>query len=389
MSNAAGKAAKFTAKALILKVIGPYLAVFFAILAVLLFVLFLVISGAVTGGGRQEEEAQTSTQCVVTASDTTDKKSKTVNVPKEYQEPIKNAAKVSGLPEQVAAAQIKQESGFNAQAGSPAGAQGPAQFMPDTWARYGNGGDIHSVKDSLDAYGRYMKDLREQVKKYANGDANKEVQLTLAAYNAGPGAVEKYQGIPPYPETENYVSIITGSGQTKFSQDCAASDGGKAWDGDLGKGEWTVPLPGGQFTSGYGGRNVPGLPDWAQNHVGVDLSTGGNAPIIAPTDMTVTGTLPNDHCVMAKMDAKPGFQFAFCHMESLDVKKGQKIKRGKQIGVESGFMGGNPSGAAKHLHFEIYKPDCAGGKNGGMNIPYDGCNLDPEPILKQKGAWVK
>lgn len=123
--------------------------------------------------------------------------------------------------------------------------------------------------------------------------------------------------------------------------------------------------------------------------MGVDLSTGGGAPIIAPADMTVTGTLENDHCVMAKMDGEPGFQFAFCHMESLNVKKGQKIKRGKQIGIESGFMGGSPSGAAKHLHFEIYKPNCGNRKNGGANVPYDGCNIDPEPILKEKGAWVK
>ncbi|GHD89000.1 peptidoglycan DD-metalloendopeptidase family protein [Kocuria marina] len=314
---------------------------------------------------------------------------KTINVPKAFQEPIKKAAKVSGLPEQTVAAQIKVESNFDTQAGSKAGAQGPAQFTPETWALYGQGGDIHDIEDSMAAYGRYMKALRGEVKSLAGDDANKLVRLTLAAYNAGPVAVQKAKGIPPFQETQDYVSKITGSAQMSFSGECKAVEGGKSWNGDLGKGEWTIPLPGGQFTSGYGGRNVPGLPSWAQNHMGVDLSAGGGAPIIAPTDITVTGTLPNDHCVMGKMDSKPGFQVAFCHMKSLDVKKGEKIKRGKQIGVESGFMGGNPSGAAAHLHFEVYRPNCGAGKNGGMNFPYDGCNIDPEPILKEKGAWVK
>lgn len=312
-----------------------------------------------------------------------------VNIPEAFKKPLADAAKVAGLPEQTAAAQIKLESNFDTQAGSPAGAQGPAQFTPETWARYGAGGDIHDIEDSMSAYGRYMKALREEVKPLAGDDANKLVRLTLAAYNAGPGAVQKAKGIPPFEETRVYVEKITGSAQMEFSGGCKAVEGGKSWNGDLGKGEWTIPLPDGKFTSGYGGRNVPGLPAWAQNHVGVDLSTGGGAPIIAPADMTVTGTLENDHCVMAKMDGEPGFQFAFCHVESLNVKKGQKIKRGKQVGIESGFMGGSPSGAAKHLHFEIYKPNCGNGKNGGANVPYDGCNIDPEPILKEKGAWVK
>lgn len=356
-----------------------------ALVAVVLVVplLIAVLAGGIAG----QLSLDTGSSCTnaVAAGDG----GKTVNVPKDFQEPIKKAAKASGLPEQTVAAQIEAESQFNTQAGSSAGAQGPAQFTPETWARYGQGGDIHDIEDAMAAYGRYMKALREEVKELAGDDANKLVRLTLAAYNAGPGAVEKYKGVPPFEETQTYVSKITGSAQMSFSGDCKAVEGGKSWNGDLGKGEWTAPLPGGSFTSGYGGRNVPGLPAWAQNHVGVDLSTGGGAPIIAPTDMTVTGTLTNDHCVMAKMDSKPGFQFAFCHMKSLDVRKGEKIKRGKQIGIESGFMEGNASGAAAHLHFEVYKPNCAGGKNGGMNIPYDGCNLDPEPILKEKGAWVK
>ena len=359
-----------------------------AILAAIVgFILFFVLMLTVIAGSTEEEEESS---CAVTVSDTKgDSKKSADNVPNGWGPLVDKAAKEAGIPSSVAKAQLQQESQWDPKAGSSAGAQGLAQFTPETWATYGNGGDVTDPEDSIAAYGRYMKALKSQVEPLAKGDANELVRLTLAAYNAGPGAVEKYKGVPPFPETQDYVKTILDGGQDNFSANCAAPEGGKAWDGDLGPGEWTMPLPGGKFTSGYGPRNVPGLPAWAQNHVGVDISSGGGAPIIAPTDVTVVGTLENDHCVMAKMDSKPGFQFAFCHMKSLDVKKGQKIKRGKQIGVEGGFMGGNPSGAAAHLHFEIYKPNCGAGKNGGANVPYDGCNVDPQPILKEKGAWAK
>ena len=74
--------------------------------------------------------------------------------------------------------------------------------MPATWASYGNGGDPFSAKDAIPAYGRYMAALKTEVQGVAGNDANLLVQLTLAAYNAGPGAVQQYKGIPPYQETE-------------------------------------------------------------------------------------------------------------------------------------------------------------------------------------------
>lgn len=97
---------------------------------------------------------------------------------------------------------IANESGFNANATSPVGAQGLMQLMPGTAAGLG-------VKDSYDpgqnVYGgtRYIKGLLERFK----GD----VKLAVAAYNAGPGAVEKYGGVPPYRETQNYVAAVLDS----------------------------------------------------------------------------------------------------------------------------------------------------------------------------------
>ena len=97
---------------------------------------------------------------------------------------------------------IANESGFNANATSKVGAQGLMQLMPSTAQSVG-------VRDSYDpaqnvAGGtRYLKGLLDRF----NGD----VRLAVAAYNAGPGAVEKYGDVPPYAETQNYVQNVLGS----------------------------------------------------------------------------------------------------------------------------------------------------------------------------------
>lgn len=102
-------------------------------------------------------------------------------------------------------AQIRQESRFNQHAKSPAGAVGVAQIMPET--AKGWKVDPKDPLQALDAaarnMGRYMRTYKAQ-----GHDERTSYKMALAAYNAGPGAVAKYKGIPPYPETKNYVSII-------------------------------------------------------------------------------------------------------------------------------------------------------------------------------------
>jgi len=96
------------------------------------------------------------------------------------------------------AAQLLAESNFDPYAGSPAGAQGIAQFMPATAATYGLR-DPYDPVEAIDAQAHLMSDLLRRF-----GDP----ALALAAYNAGPGAVEPCNCIPGYPETQAYVSRI-------------------------------------------------------------------------------------------------------------------------------------------------------------------------------------
>jgi soluble lytic murein transglycosylase-like protein len=116
-----------------------------------------------------------------------------------YGAEITAAAQRNGLDPALLAGLIKQESGFNPNAGSPAGAQGLCQLMPDT-ARGLGVTDVHDPVQSIEGGAKY---LAQQLKTF-NGD----VARALAAYNAGPGAVQRYGGVPPYAETQNYVRAV-------------------------------------------------------------------------------------------------------------------------------------------------------------------------------------
>lgn len=110
------------------------------------------------------------------------------------------------------AAQISAESNWNPKAQSPVGAEGLSQFMPGTWRTWGVDADAdgradpYTAADAIMTQARYDCWLAKKVKSYkVKGDLTR---LMLAAYNAGPGAVQKYGGMPPYTETQDYVERI-------------------------------------------------------------------------------------------------------------------------------------------------------------------------------------
>ncbi len=119
-------------------------------------------------------------------------------VPAAYREPIVESATREGLAPVLLAALLRSESGFDPRAVSPAGAQGIAQFMPATAAGMG----LRDPFDPAQAIPAAARLLAGHMRAFGS------IPLALAAYNAGPGAVSRYGGVPPYPETQAYVARI-------------------------------------------------------------------------------------------------------------------------------------------------------------------------------------
>ncbi|HKC62933.1 MAG TPA: lytic transglycosylase domain-containing protein [Pyrinomonadaceae bacterium] len=119
----------------------------------------------------------------------------------ELDQTIFRAAERYGVDPRLLHALIWQESKYKPRALSHVGAQGLMQLMPATARRFGCD-DANDAASNIDAGTKYLRWLLERY--------HGNVSLALAGYNAGEGAVDKYKGIPPFNETQNYVRIITG-----------------------------------------------------------------------------------------------------------------------------------------------------------------------------------
>ena len=119
--------------------------------------------------------------------------------PMELQSIVSDAATRNGVPYALASAVVMAESAGNPSAVSVTGAQGLMQLMPGTAASY-HVFNAFDPRQNVDGGTRYLHDLLVRY--------NNNAELAVAAYNAGPGAVDSYHGIPPYAETRAYVARV-------------------------------------------------------------------------------------------------------------------------------------------------------------------------------------
>ncbi|MER8069074.1 NlpC/P60 family protein [Streptomyces sp. NPDC094034] len=249
----------------------------------------------------------------------------TDRVPPEYVRWIERAGDL--CPEvgaSLVAAQIEAESGWDPTAVSPADAQGLSQFIPSTWATWGvdaagkdgspepdGVADPFTPGDAIMTQARYDCWLADTVKEMNIG--GDPTRLMLAAYNAGPGAVEGYGGVPPFPETQGYVTRIIAS-MPKYSGGEPAETGGAFGDRVVANARKWLGTP---YSWGGGGPEGPGR-GFAQgaNTVGFDCSSlvqnavyhaAGGAlllPRVSQLQVTAGKAVPRD-------DLRPGDVIGF------------------------------------------------------------------------------
>lgn len=335
-----------------------------AALALLLFIvllpLFLLTNAA--------EEADTQLAgCALPSSET-------MTIPTQYQEAITAAARTANIPVGVIAAQLWTESRFNPEAVSESGARGIAQFIPSTWEAWGDGADPFDPIAGIDAQGRYMSELVRLTSSLATNDRQR-IELALAGYNAGHNVVLQHGGVPPIPETQNYVRQIMHLAQGA-TEGCQVPGGDVI--GELGSGKWVSPLPNSYITSTFGYRGcVAGMcDDFISDHNGLDFATSSRAgTVVAATDLTIT-TVDNTDAAGAPItghtpdDPRVEFRYVHCALNSHRVRAGQTVAAGTPLCTE----GATGYATGPHLHFMIV-----------MN----GTPIDPEPVLIANGVALR
>lgn len=333
--------------------------------ALVAFVLFLVVLVPIVAQGSRSVETGVGNPLLGNLD--------SAKIPAAYRKFIEAAGTVCAeVPAAAIAAQIQQESGWNPKATSPVGAQGLTQFMPGTWATLGRDVDGNGVAspfdpaDAIDAQARYMCQLAGSVKRYAVQGGSSVIELAWAAYNAGPGAVAQYGGVPPYAETQNYVATLRSTMST-FLGDVVKAGG-----------KWGAPLAASHLipTSGFGPRGSP-CGGCSSNHQGQDFGAPDGAPIYAACSGIVdfAGQM-SGYGNITFINCGGGVRTGYAHQSAIGVRVGQKVTAGTEIGK----VGATGVGTGAHLHFEVRTGAPAGA--GGLS----GTPVSPTPFMRKQGV---
>lgn len=273
---------------------------------------------------------------------------------------------------QLIAAQIDEESAWDPDAVSSAGAQGIAQFMPGTWPTWavdGNGNGTASPfepEDAIPAQAAFMCALADTMQTWLDDDVveGELVDLMLAGYNAGEGRVQQYGGVPPYAETLAYIERIK-AGIAAYTTTAA---GGAVAAGDV-----ALPLPRDSYVhlDNFGETGS----SWDEYHTGDDFSAACGTPVLAAHSGTIVVDTTESWSGpwLVKVSTGPDdLTTWYAHMESLAVSDRQEVSGGEQIGTVG--EQGNTTGC--HLHFEVHPT------NGSI---YDD-PVDPAQWLSSNGV---
>ena len=267
-------------------------------------------------------------------------------IPAQYETLIQKAAQTCpGITAPLLAAQLEAESGWNPRAISPVGAQGLAQFMPGTWLSEGVDGDGDGIRDPFNPADAIASQASFMCKLLAavtadQGLTGDPIDLALAAYNAGLGAVQQHHGIALYPETQAYVTRIRAL-SARYADPAASAPGAGP------PGSWVHPIHGAQITSGFGYR-------WGRLHTGIDFAAPIGTPVYAASNGTVIAAGPASGFGQWVKIRHPGnTTTVYGHLSREAVTVGQAVQPGQLIA----YSGNEGHSTGPHLHFETRPND--------------------------------